>query len=59
MFLKKAATAAPQSSTDWTCAFCGSSYQEGSECPRDAEHWEEFMEAMTRPRHSYLQRGAA
>lgn len=58
MFLKRAAVAL-KGSTDWTCAFCGEVYQEGSACSRDSEHWEEFMDAMTQPRHSYLQRGAA
>ncbi len=58
MFLQRVAVA-QQSATDWTCAFCGEVYKEGSKCSRDAEHWDEFMDAMTRPRHSSLQRGAA
>lgn len=59
LFLQRAATAQQQISTDWTCAFCGEVYKEGSECSRDAEHWDEFTEAMSRPRHAHLQRGAA
>lgn len=59
LFLKRAEIVQQQISTDWTCAFCGEVYKEGSECSRDAEHWSEFMDAMSRPRHAHLQRGAA
>lgn len=57
MFLTRAA-AAPQISSEWTCAFCGEVYREGSECPKDNEHWDEFMIEMTRP-HAHDLLGAA
>lgn len=34
----------------WSCPTCGHEYREGSQCPNEDEHWEDFTSAMSTAR---------